>query len=103
MKLNYTEEMSGYCPIQAEGLTEDGLPWYFKARFSVSLTIGNGNKTKTGDMLHPLSDTLIRIDNSAIPFESDDHPGCAEFDVCEKWIIKALEYFKNHQNETNNK
>lgn len=102
MKLNYTEEMGGYCPIQAEGLTDDGLPWYFRARESVSLRIGKGTKSKSGDTFHPLDDTLIEIGDEQVPFESNDYPGWSQFDYCEQWIIKALEYFKTKQNESKN-
>lgn len=102
MKLNYTENLCGNCPIQAEGITEDGLPWYFRARDSVTLTIGNGTKTKTGDTLHPLNDTLIIVDDEQIPYDFGCYPGWADHTDCEQWIILALEYFKTKQNESEN-
>jgi hypothetical protein len=85
--LFYTQEMNGNCPIQAEGVTDCGLPWYFCVLGCVSLAVG---RTKG---VHPLDDTLWEIDDDELPFDSLDYPGWSSHEKCEKWLINALELF----------
>jgi len=90
--LNYTQPLDGICPIQAEGLTSCGKPWYFRARDGVSLTVGTGDGNA-----HPLEATLWEIDDdhpAAPPFESLDYPGWASYEACEAWIGAALMCFE---------
>lgn len=90
MSLVYTRPLSGNCPIQAEGLTSCGKPWYFRARDEVSLTVGTGNG-------HPLDSTIWSIDEghpACPPFETLDYPGWSSHESCEAWIEKALMCFE---------
>jgi len=90
MSLNYTERLNGNWPIQAEGLTSCGKPWYFSARDSVSLTVGTGKG-------HPISNPLWSIDDdhpAAPPFNSLDYPGWSSHEACEEWIERALMCFE---------
>ena len=85
-----TEKLNGNCPIQAEGITSCGKPWYFRARDGVSLTVGTGKG-------HPLESTLWAIDDehpAGPKFESADYPGWASHEACEAWIGRALMCFE---------
>ena len=93
MKPNYTEPLNGNCPIQAEGVTTCGKPWYFRARDYVSLTVGTGDG-------HPLESTLWEIEDEqtgAPPFNSLDYPGWASHEACEAWIEAALDCFETRK------
>jgi len=90
MSLNYTQPLSGNCPIQAEGLTSCGNPWYFRARETASLTVGTGNG-------HPLDSTLWAIDEehpAAPQMDPLTYPGWASHEACEEWIKRALMCFE---------
>ena len=91
MKPNYTHPLNGDCPIQAEGVTSCGLPWYFRARSNVSLRVG---RTPGCD---PIREALWAVNDDepdALPFGTLDYPGWASHEACEAWIEKALDRFE---------
>ena len=78
----FTEEPSGYCPVQAEG-TVDGFPFYFRSRYDTWTVYIATNKDSD-----PL-DEQSWVNHEAYPSGGQFSAGYAPREECVEFISKC--------------